>query len=234
MTVRGVRPVPWPVLAAAAGVLAATWLWVVAGPEPPWSGTLLARAAARPLDAVERLSLGLSYATATIGNAVAAALLALALVIARRPRAVAFLAGALIAAAAAVVLAKRATRDPRPLDDPLGPASGYGFPSAHASSWAALVVVAWCVAPSPRLRAAALVAGVPLVLAIAASRVHLGAHAPADIAAGAALGVLVAGLASRVRLAGRLSPRPAPPPACPGPSAPPPRPSRRRGGAAPR
>lgn len=209
------RPVPWPVIAAAAAVLGLTWLWVLLGPAPPWSDALAARAADRPLDAIEWLSLRLTAITHFPGNALAGAAIAAALLLARRLEALVFAIAALLATGAAAWLAKAVTRDPRPLEDPLGPASGYGFPSAHASSWASLVMVAWCVVPSGRARAVVLWAGIPLVLAIAASRVHLGAHAPIDVVGGAGLGVLVAGLASRLPLLGPLSPRGAPRPGSP-------------------
>jgi membrane-associated phospholipid phosphatase len=87
-----------------------------------------------------------------------------------------------------VWLMKRAIDADRPLPEPLGPDGGASFPSAHASSWAALVTVVALIVPRPA-RVAVAVAGGLLVLAIGASRVYLGAHDPRDVIGGFALGV---------------------------------------------
>ncbi|GEA84512.1 phosphatase PAP2 family protein [Cellulomonas gelida] len=91
-------------------------------------------------------------------------------------------------------LAKELTRLARPvLDEPLTHASGYSFPSGHASTTAAwsttLVVLVWPLLHSRGAKTAA-VAGAALLMALTAlDRVLLGAHFPTDVLAGTVLGV---------------------------------------------
>lgn len=81
---------------------------------------------------------------------------------------------------------------PRPSEIPwLGEAEGYSFPSGHAQS--AAVTWTWLACEFRRrwltVLAALLIAG------IAASRVYLGVHTPADIAAGILIGAVTVALA---------------------------------------
>ena len=92
-----------------------------------------------------------------------------------------------------------------PEQDPLvGTPLGLAFPSGHAATSAAgALVLSWF---APRLTAALLV----LAALIAASRVYVGVHYPADVVVGLAFGALVA--TSLRALAGFLRrSRPAPP-----------------------
>ena len=70
------------------------------------------------------------------------------------------------------------------------PATGRGFLSGHAAVVTALLVVAW-----PWLGRPARVGGVALVVVVCLARVHVGAHLPLDVLAGAALGLAVGGAA---------------------------------------
>lgn len=100
-------------------------------------------------------------------------------------------AGAFLAHALAVVV-KRIVRRPRPAADVvrvLTPTpSRLSFPSAHAASTtAAAVVLADVCLPAAVL--------IPPVMGL--SRVLLGVHYPSDVAAGAAIGLVVGGVAGR-------------------------------------
>jgi len=67
-------------------------------------------------------------------------------------------------------------------------AHGRGFVSGHAAVVAALLAVAW-----PALGRRGRIVAVALVVAVCLTRVHVGAHLPLDVVAGAALGLAVAG-----------------------------------------
>lgn len=182
-------------------VFAAVAAWVAIAPVPPWSERL-AGVAPRGLDPpLAQAAVTLSEATAPLGTAIAAAAAALVLALARRGRDVAYLAVALGGAGTLGAVVKVWSDRSRPLDDPLGPAVGSSFPSAHAVSWAALVATLALLA-SGRWRRAALWGGAILVLAIGASRVYLGAHHPSDVLAGYALGIGWVGAVALVRRGG--------------------------------
>jgi membrane-associated phospholipid phosphatase len=182
--------------------VAALAAWVVAGPDPPWTAELAAMAPRRADGALDHAALWLSQATAPLGNALAAAAVAVVLAALARWRDLAVFAATVAGAGLLVWTLQQATDAERPLPDPLGPGSGPGFPSAHAASWAALVAAVALLAPRGR-RLAIAVAGGALTLAIGASRVALGAHHPRDVVAGLALGAgwacLVAWAAGRPR-----------------------------------
>jgi membrane-associated phospholipid phosphatase len=109
----------------------------------------------------------------------------------RRDAWVATAAGAFAAHAVAVVL-KRVVRRHRPSDPSVRvlvrTPSDLSFPSAHAASTTAAAVALAPMVGSPAAAAGA--------LAMGAARVLLGVHYPSDVAAGAAIGLLV-GRASR-------------------------------------
>lgn len=82
---------------------------------------------------------------------------------------------------------------PRPSwADPITTVGATSFPSGHATAAAtagvALMVVGLAVVHARDRRIAVLVAGVALVVAVAASRVFLGVHYLSDVAGGVALG----------------------------------------------
>lgn len=91
--------------------------------------------------------------------------------------------------------------DPEPL---VHVASTLSFPSGHAATSFAGAVVLSAAAPRYRYSFVALAA------AIAASRVYVGVHYPADVVAGAALGAAVAATALLLLRAVRRRRRPAP------------------------
>lgn len=99
------------------------------------------------------------------------------------------------AAWATSALLKLVVRRPRPdVGDPLAHASGFSFPSGHATGAAAaaavLVVLVWPVlGRRGRVLVPALAAAVALLTA--ADRVLLGVHHPSDVAAGLVLGAAV-------------------------------------------
>ncbi len=66
-------------------------------------------------------------------------------------------------------------------------AHGRGFPSGHAAVVAVVVAVAW-----PALGRRGRVVCAALATAVCLSRVHVGAHLPLDVVAGAGLGLAVA------------------------------------------
>ncbi|WP_186811499.1 phosphatase PAP2 family protein [Cellulomonas persica] len=91
-------------------------------------------------------------------------------------------------------LAKEVARLARPvLDEPLSHASGYSFPSGHASTTAAwstvLVVLVWPLLRTRAAKALAVTGTGLLVVLTALDRVLLGAHFPSDVLAGTVLGV---------------------------------------------
>jgi membrane-associated phospholipid phosphatase len=180
-------------VATVAGGLVVTGLaaWAAGDPTTPWTGDLGACAPSSADAPLDRAALELSRATAPLGNALAV-IAALALLSARaRWRDLALVATAVSGAGIGVLLLHETIDVERPLADPLGPHAGSAFPSAHAASWAALASALALVTPRRR-RAPVAAAGGLLVLAIGASRVHLGAHDPRDVVAGLALGVTCA------------------------------------------
>lgn len=102
----------------------------------------------------------------------------------RRHRWLGLGAAAFLSHAASVVI-KRVVRRPRPdhrdVKIGVGTPSKLSFPSSHATSTAAALVVAAKLAGRPWP-----LAGVPVMML---SRMVLGVHYPTDVAAGAALGV---------------------------------------------
>jgi membrane-associated phospholipid phosphatase len=90
---------------------------------------------------------------------------------------------------------------PRPPVEHLEAVTGSGFPSAHATQasafWLSLVLVARATGASSKVTALAAAGALVLILAVAASRVYLGVHYPADVVAGVLLGAGWAGCVSR-------------------------------------
>ena len=84
---------------------------------------------------------------------------------------------------------------PRPAIGPaVASATGYGFPSAHATQaaavWGALAVLAVRSLADRRARGAVAAAATALVVLIGASRLYLGVHWATDVVGGWALGAL--------------------------------------------
>ncbi|MCB0964520.1 MAG: phosphatase PAP2 family protein [Acidimicrobiales bacterium] len=136
--------------------------------------------------------------------ALLAVLVALAAVALRRRRwsAVGFVAGASAAAWLASQALKVLIGRARPVPPvALDSFAGYAFPSGHttmaAALWGSLL---WVLARdgSPTTRRLAVAAWVALVVAVATSRLVLGAHWPTDVLAGAAVGALGVALAAWV------------------------------------
>jgi undecaprenyl-diphosphatase len=79
--------------------------------------------------------------------------------------------------------------------------TGSSFPSGHATQasafWFALVLVSPSVGASRAVTGLAAALALLLVAAVAASRVYLGVHYPADVVAGVLLGTSWAAFVSR-------------------------------------
>ncbi len=94
---------------------------------------------------------------------------------------------------------------PRPAIGPVvASATGYGFPSAHATQaaavWGALTVLALRSLADRRARCAVTSAAATLVVLIGVSRLYLGVHWATDVVGGWALGALwLAGLVAIVK-----------------------------------
>lgn len=87
---------------------------------------------------------------------------------------------------------KRLIRRPRPDGPPLIAGLGqHSFPSSHAAASGAAALAFKGLLPAP--------VRLPLAVAVAWSRLALGAHHPADVACGAGLGALIAATAGRRR-----------------------------------
>jgi undecaprenyl-diphosphatase len=129
------------------------------------------------------------------GVAVIAAVVAIALLIARRFRWVALLAINIAGAGALDWELKRYFARARPdVALMLRRASGYSFPSGHAMGstvlFAALSYLAIRSFPRWRWKSAALALSATMIVAVALSRVYLGVHWISDVAAGIVIGLL--------------------------------------------
>jgi len=194
-------------------------------------GLIAARAvtlgvAARPNPSIERFALGLrtEWMTAVMrsltwaGSSAVLILLILAvggaLLVRRRDvRPLLWLAAGLVGANVLFRIAKVLAAQPRPPAAlHLVSASGYGFPSGHATSaiacWGILAVVL-SAGRSRRVALTGATLAAVVVLLVGASRIYLGVHWWTDVAAGLALGgswlciLCAAFLASRSREASR-------------------------------
>ena len=121
---------------------------------------------------------------------------AVVLLLARRPRAAAFVVLARLLELGVETAVKDLVARPRPvLTDPVAHASGFSFPSGHAAGSAAvfgavLVIVLGELPVTDRVLRTSIVGLVVLfVAAVGASRVLLGVHYPSDVTAGVLLGV---------------------------------------------
>jgi len=120
------------------------------------------------------------------------AVVALGLLILRRPWSAAFVAIAVAGTGFVDALAKLAVGRPRPhLPQPVAVADGYAFPSGHASGSLALaiagVALVWHLTRSKALTAIAAASGAAFALLVGVSRVALGVHYPSDVIAAYAL-----------------------------------------------
>ena len=117
----------------------------------------------------------------------------IALWLAARGRATAFLLLSAVGATVLTNIGKAAFSRQRPdVGDHLDLTFTASFPSGHASMsatvWLTLAVIAMGLAAKPGLRAFALFTGIALTVIIGASRLYLGVHWPSDVLAGWALG----------------------------------------------
>ena len=143
----------------------------------------------------------------------AAILLSGALIVAGMGNSAAYLGGAMLAGSLWSPLLKRRFRRARPdLWTPLATEASHSFPSGHATMGTIFVgslgVVLFRELASPAARIAAVMIFVAALLAVALSRVYLGAHWLSDVLAGILLGL--AWLAVWSVIAGSVLPRGAP------------------------
>jgi undecaprenyl-diphosphatase len=197
------RPLGWTV--AVCVVAFAVVLGLVAAHWPPLlTGDQAADSAAHADVLAQPWLLAAARAATTAGSSlvvdVVAAVVALALLIARLWRGAVLVVVARLGELASTTAVKDLLARPRPtLVDPVDHAAGYGFPSGHAAGSAA-VYGALVLLVLPRAarwaRALLLAAGTLLICAVATSRVLLGVHYPSDVAAGMALGLAWVGVAA--------------------------------------
>ncbi|MCM5570600.1 phosphatase PAP2 family protein [Burkholderiaceae bacterium FT117] len=183
------------VFAVAATVLAALASYVALG--APFAAAELrliawARAAVGPAGTGWLEALSAAHAAPWVMGA--AGVLALALAWRRELRATGWLLAVVVGGAALNALLKHAFERARPSFDALAPRVGdYAFPSGHAANvtllYGAIVVLLACRARNRAVRATVAAVAVAMVLAVAASRVVLGAHYPTDVVAGVAEGL---------------------------------------------
>lgn len=82
------------------------------------------------------------------------------------------------------LLVGRQRPDPSALFDPLSAETGFdSFPSGHTALAVALAIAVFLLARGTRWQWPALVGGASVAVTVAASRVYLGVHYPADVAA---------------------------------------------------
>ncbi len=120
-----------------------------------------------------------------------AAAVAVLLLVAKRHRLAAFVACVAVGQWLLSNLVKHLVQRERPDLDRLVDASGYSFPSGHATAAAALFLALALVVITLRPtwhRVAVLVVGISMGVAVAATRVLVGVHWTTDVLAGLALG----------------------------------------------
>jgi undecaprenyl-diphosphatase len=198
-----VRPLGWMV--AVCIVAFAIVLGLVAAHWPPLvTGDQAADSAAHVDVLAQPWLLAAARAVTTAGSSVVvnviAAVVAVALLIARSWRAAALVLVARLGELASTTAVKDLLARPRPtLLDPVAHGAGFSFPSGHAAGAAAVygALVVLALPHAARWAKALLVAaGALLLCAVAASRVLLGVHYPSDVAAGAVLGLAWVGAAA--------------------------------------
>jgi membrane-associated phospholipid phosphatase len=181
-------------------------LWVAVGDRPAWDEALVAQALDHRPAELRDAMLALARASSSLGAAIVAAAIVAWLLLRRRTGDALFVAVAASGAGLLTLALKPLFGEARPtIAEPLGPASGFAFPSGHAISTMAIVAAAFAVARwrSPRL--AVLLLGGLLVVGVGASRVFLTAHYPSDVLAGWCVAIAwVAGLRALSSRAGRL------------------------------
>lgn len=177
----------------AVAVLAAIWLGMLiwGGPQWAWDRELLDRFhTVHDPDTIRWLKL-----LTDLGGWVALGLVGLAAVVAlafKRRRRAALLLIILFGGRMLVELQKLVFGSPRPPEEGhLVLAESLGYPSAHAANaMITYVAVAALVPVAQSLRAAALVLGLVLAVAIGITRLMLGVHWPSDVFGGWAFGLL--------------------------------------------
>ena len=156
----------------------ATMTWIAAH-RTPWASAI-----ARDLTAL---------GSSTLLGVLTALVFAVLWTSARRIAAIETALATVLAATLTRVLKLTLARDRPPLLGQLMAASGYSFPSGHASGIASLLTaVALVTVESARSRAQRVVFAffyALLIAGVAGSRVYLGVHYPSDVVAGICLGV---------------------------------------------
>lgn len=175
----------WGAVAALLTAFLGLAAWVGVQGALPFDAPLLHRMRAwhgGPLDEASRLVSALGHGWGVVPVDIALVLL---LAAARRVREATFAAAALGGSGLLVVGLKRVFARERPsLWEPLASEHTFSFPSGHAMGSMTLAAVLVALAWPTRWRWPVAVGMGAFVLAVGASRVHLGVHYPSDVLAG--------------------------------------------------
>ncbi len=172
---------------------------------------------------IERRSPGLTAvmtACSTLGGSAVLVTLALGIAVwlgvTRRRREALFVAGTTLGALILVPVLKNVLERARPGDGHLVLVNSWAYPSGHSLTSTAVIGVLTTLAArragSRAARAAVVVAGGCLVVAVGVSRVYLGVHWPTDVLAGWLIGLLWLGICVLVYDRGRVPVRSGSPP----------------------
>ena len=204
------------------GLLGATFaalVYLIRTPELRYVDVAITQTLQRPRTSwLDHLAAGLTYAGGGVAETAVFVLVAVLLLVKRRPRAAGLLVLALLAGHPANLLIKSFFGRARPaasdLVEVIVVSSGTSFPSGHAQSGALffgfVALLAWVLIRSGKLRLGVVLILVTFIFLSGASRVYVGGHWASDVLGGWTVGLfLLFLLAEAYRLIGKgeLTPR---------------------------